>query len=59
MLGQSSITEPLTTNLEIAISSNALEFKEKEIESDSDDQLLINIERNSIFDRLSKQSEDE
>jgi hypothetical protein len=35
------------------------EIKEKELESESDDHILINIERNSMFDRLSKQSEDE
>jgi hypothetical protein len=35
------------------------EIKEKELESESDDHFLINIERNSMFDRLSKQSEDE
>jgi hypothetical protein len=35
------------------------EVKEKELECESEDHLLINIERYSMFDRLSKQSEDE
>ncbi len=40
-------------------SNDALENKNIEIESESENQLLINSERNLIFDRLSKQSEDE
>jgi hypothetical protein len=59
LLAQSSNTEQVTTNDDQAIRNDGFAIKENEIESENQNQLLINIERNSIFDRLSKQSEDE
>ena len=44
---------------ETAITREIHELKKKENESADDDNDLINIERNAIFERLAKQSEGE
>ena len=57
--GLVTIPENSIAIIGIAIIPDANELKEKEFESENEDNDLINVERNAIFERLAKQSEDE